>query len=325
MVGLTGATGYLGNVVARSLLQRNESVRMLVRSKERLLRVELPTETSVVGDLLDSDSLARCFDGCEAVVHAAALVSVDGSDADELRRVNIEGTRHVIEACLRVGVRRLVSVGSVEAFDLSAGGESVIEVDRLDPRRPILEYGRTKATAINDVLDADGADLATVVVSPTALLGPRDYRPSPMGRFIRAFLGRKLPAFVRGGFDFVDVRDVAAACISAVYSGVHGRHYPVSGRYLSVRELLEMLESVSGVPMPRVCIPDSLAMLFGTFSASLSPLFGRSAVITPEVVRLLLLDVRISSETAGAELGYRARDIRETVTDTVSWFRERTG
>ena len=319
MIGITGATGHLGYVVARSLIAQGETIRALARSAKRVETVGLPASSVIYGDLSDVESLRGCFQGCEAVIHAAAHISL-GHDRAKLQRTNVDGTVSVIEACRLEGVERLIAVGSVEAFDLSApvvGGHG----DRLDPVLPILAYGKSKAEAVNATLDANDSELATLVISPTAILGPWDFRPSRMGRFVRSFILRRLPAFVRGGFDIVDVRDVAGACIGAIRGGVPGTHYVVSGNYVEVRHLLEELEELSGVPKPPLEVPDRIGKLFAACSAFVVSLAGGTPLITPAAVSLLSKRIRVSSELARDDLHFHARELRTTVADTIAWFR----
>jgi dihydroflavonol-4-reductase len=323
MIGLTGGTGYLGNVIARSCIDLGRSFRALVRSEKKALSMGLSATSVVEGDLADPESLCRCFTDCDTVIHTAALISIDNLDAPELMNINLEGTQAVIDACIRSGVKRLVHVGSIEAFDL-AGGCRIGADGQVDPDKAILAYGRSKAMAINRVLDINGTVFSTIVLSPTAIIGPYDYGPSPMGRFIRAFLRRRLPAYVNGGFDFVDVRDVASACLQATESGKPGNHYVLSGSRLDVLQLLELLEEVSGVRKPVFLVPDGVTRVFAKANVRLSRMFGRSPIITTEAVRLLSLSAVVDSRPAIKDLNYRPRDIRETLEDTVNWFRART-
>ena len=323
MIGITGATGHLGNVIARTLVARGEPIRMLARSVDRAKEVGLEQSSVVYGDLSDDDSLRGCFEGCRTVIHSAAYISV-GRDTKALLRTNVDGTNSVIEACRFAGVGKLITIGSIEAFDLSrpiVGGSGV----RLDPDLPMLAYGRSKAIAVNATLDANDADLATVVISPTAILGPWDFRPSRIGRFVRSFISHRLPAYVRGGFDFVDVRDVADACIAAVQSGVAGAHYVVSGTYVDVRRLLELLEQISGVSKPALEVPDRIARLFAACSAFVVSVMGGTPLITPAAVKLLSKRISVTSEFARNDLRFHARSVDSTVADTVAWFRGEMG
>ena len=318
-VALTGGTGFLGNVIARKLIADNTTLHVLVRSADKLGDIGLHPAKVAVGNILDVDSLIDCFAGCDAVVHAAALISVHAGNRSELERVNVDGTANVIEACRRAGVRRLIAVGSIEAFDLAGGGD--ISTRKLDTDHSILPYGRTKSIAASLVLEANGDDLETAVISPTALIGPYDFGPSPMGRFVRTFLSRSLPASVPGGFYFLDVRDAASACVQAIARGEPGRHYIVSGPYLSVDELIELLSDSSGVPAPRIKVPRFLALAFAHVNVVVCDALGRSTLIAPEAVRILATEFELSCDPAISDLGFSARTMRETIADTVRWFR----
>lgn len=276
----------------------------------------------VVARLDDRASLERAVAGCEVVFGAAGRVSIGSKPDPELARVNTEGALNVAAACAVAGVGRLVHVASIEAFALSHGRYPITEERGLDPAHTLLAYGRSKADAALEIQKmALRRELDAVILCPTGFIGPFDYRLSPMGRMVLDFMHRKLPAYVRGGFDFVDVRDVAASMPLAAEKGHSGEIYLIGGEYVDVPRLMTLLESVAGVPAPRLCLPAALIAPFIPFvemyyrRRNISPRFTRDSLA------LLGLGVTVSTEKARRELGYSPRPVEESLRDTVDWFR----
>jgi dihydroflavonol-4-reductase len=185
----------------------------------------------------------------------------------------------------------------------------------------MMEYGRTKALAMEAVVEASRNGLDAVTCCPSAFLGPPDYRRSPMGGLVLDYLNRKLPAYVTGGFDFVDVRDVAAGIIAAATRGRSGGAYLLAGRYITVPELMEMLQQVTGVPKPRVCLPTRLTLPFTPVVEAYYRATGRSPRFTRYSLQILTLDVRVDASRAGKDLGYTTRPLEETIADLAAWYR----
>jgi nucleoside-diphosphate-sugar epimerase len=321
MVVVTGATGHLGTVLVTQLVDRGEEVRYITRNGTPR-GLEDSSAVPVTADLFDKEALVQAFEGASVVYHSAARISIMKGDWDELNRVNVEGTRVVLDAAREAGVRRFVLVGSIEAFPLEDGGDPITENAGFDPDRTVMEYGRSKALAMQVVVDAASNGMECLVCCPTAFIGPPDYRRSPLGQVIFDFLRGKLPAYVDGGFDFVDVRDVANGVICAGEKGESGRVYLLAGRYATVPELMEMIESESGIRKPALRIPSRALMpimpLIETYYriSGLSPRFTRSSL------QLLSLDVHADATRARTELGYTTRPLEETMADTVRWFME---
>ncbi len=323
MIALTGATGHLGSVLLERLAEREEDVRCVVRSPRRLR--DLPRNVEAVEAPLDDvEALTRAFRGARTVYHAAGLISLLPGRWEDLHRVNVEGTRCVAEAARSAEVKRLVYIGSIEAFPLDSSRFPVTERCDVDPDRTIMEYGRSKALAMRELLASAREGLECVVCCPTAFLGPPDHRLSAMGSLVLDCISGRLPVGIRGGFDFADVRDVADGVIRAgevpLPSAEPGRVYLLGGRYVSVPELLQLLESISGVPRPRVTVPLSILRAAAPAAEWYYRLFRRPARFTRANLRLLSLDLRVDSSRARRELGYTCRPIEETLADLVRWL-----
>ncbi len=319
---VTGATGHLGTALVRMLCDAGPHVRYIARPGSASRGLADTGAQRSESELHDVERLAEAMSGASVVYHAAGLISLVASDRDQLHRVNVEGTQTVLTAAVRAGVPRFVHVGSVEAFPLAGGRSPITEDHGVDPTHTILEYGRTKALGILHVLSAPTGETEVVVCCPSGLIGPPDYRGSEAGRVIVDFLNRRLPAYVNGGFDFVDVRDAAAGLIAASRRGRAGSIYLLAGSYVSIPQMMELLEQESGVPKPRVCLPVGLALPVAPVAEAIARLRGRRPWFTRGSLRIVSLGVQLDSSRARDELGYTTRPIRETIADAVAWYRD---
>ncbi len=231
-----------------------------------------------------------------------------------------EGTRSVLQAARAAGVGRFVHVGSIEAFPLEDGPRPITEAAGFSPDRTVMEYGRSKALGILEVLKAADDGMDCVVCCPTGFIGPPDYRLSPMGKVVHDYIHGKLPAYVDGGFDFVDVRDVAPGLIRAAEAGHRGRVYLFSGHYATVPSIMEMLERISGIRRPPVCLSIRFLLPFMPIVESFYRVSGRPPRFTRSSLQLLSLGIQVDSERARSELGYTTRPLEATLADTVHWF-----
>lgn len=343
-LALTGGTGHLGTVLAHTLLaHRNpdrelvtpqdaaadasppgSALRCVVRSGRRIPGLEEHEATGRLAyhelSLQDLAGLTRAFEGVSTVIHAAGLVSFMPGRRRELHRVNVEGTRRALLAAERAGVRRFLYVGSVEAFPLEHADGPVTEELPLDPGRTVMAYGWSKALAMQEVLGGSPATMERIVCCPTAFLGPPDYRGSPIGSFVRDTARGRLPVAISGGFDFVDVRDVATGILAAVERGRDGACYLLGGRYVTVPEMVRLVAAEAGVPGPAVTLPLRAVQPFTPLVEGYYALSGRPPRFTRSSLRLLSLGVRVDTRRAEAELDYHPRPIAETIRDTVAWF-----
>ncbi len=323
MVVITGASGHLGNTLVRAFLAENMPVRAVLRRLDPPSLAGLNVER-VEGNLFDASSLKRAFAGAEVVVHAAALISTMNGDRAALERTNIAGTRNVIEAALAKKVGRFVYVSSVEALDLHRAIVSDAEEDGFRPKSAVMTHGRTKAVATLEVLDAVRTRaLPAVVVAPSGIMGPYDFGTSLTGRLIRRFIHRRLPGYLDGAFDFVDVRDVAQGVMGAAQQGKIGSWYLLPGTLVSLPELMGLLAEVSGVPKPFLKVPPWLAIGYSSLGARVVRIMGGTPLYTPNSIRILQTGAALRPDRAISELGYRSRPLRETLADTVAWWRER--
>ncbi len=319
-VAITGAAGHLGAALARTLLERGSSVRALVHRDARGLQ-GLPVER-VDGDLASVESLCRAFAGADLVFHAAARISISRARSRELFATNAGGTRNVIAACRAAGVRRLVHFSSIEAlapFPLSSP---------IDEQRPLVDsparlpYSASKAEGERLVRAAASEGLDAIILNPTAIVGPFDYKPSLLGKALIAIVRGAIPALVDGGFDWVDVRDVAEGAVRAAETAPSGARYLLGGRWASLVELAALACEATGARPPGFIVPRALARAWAPVSTAFSRIAGRVPLFTSYTLETLHGNPRVSHALAERDLGYRPRDLGQTIRDTCRWFAE---
>lgn len=280
----------------------------------------LAVETSQ-GDLLDPGSLDRAFCGAQVVYHAAAHVSIASGDEALVRETNVVGTRHVVDACLRAGVQRLVHFSSIHALSAQPSGETIDESRPLANGRGVLPYDRSKADAEREVRSGIERGLDAVVVIPTAVLGPLDFRPSAMGRVALDLALGRLPVLVDGAFDWVDVRDVVHGSIRAAERGSKGDRFLLAGHRRTLRQLADAVQAVTGRRAPWLVLPMWLAQASAPFAAAWANVMGRSPRLTRASLQALRNHQWVSHALATRRLDYHPRPFEETIEATLAWFR----
>jgi dihydroflavonol-4-reductase len=317
-VAITGAGGHIGNNLSRALVHRGTSVKVLCHQDVRALK-DLPV-TRVYGNVLDPDSLQECFRDADVVYHLASVISIAGGAQGRVREVNEQGAHNVVEACLKSGIQRLVHFSSIHALEQKPLGET------LDETRPLVDktgsvYDQSKAEAERIVLEGVNDGLDAVIVSPTAIIGPHDYKPSLMGTGLIALYNGTLPALVPGGFNWVDVRDIVEGAIRICESGKIGERYLLAGTWADLTQLAEMVKSISGNPPPRFICPLWLARLGLPFIQAYTSLNGTRMLYTSESLAALAgANRNISSKKAEQVIMYQPRQLRVTLEDTFQWF-----
>ncbi|RLC63260.1 MAG: epimerase [Chloroflexi bacterium] len=322
MIVVTGATGHIGNVLVRELLAAGRPVRALVMpGDDQRPLADLDVEI-VYGDITDLSSLKTAFAGAELVFHLAGIVSIMPGMASMLERVNVGGMRYVIDACRACGVSRLVYTSSVHAIVEPPHGTVIDESLPFDPDQVLGDYARSKARATLLLLnEVRKGGLDAVICCPTGLIGPWDYGISNIGQLILDFASGHLKSYVRGAYDFVDVRDVARGLILAAEKGQSGRHYIFSGAQVQVPELMKELERNIGRPAPTYEIPFVIARAAGVLASIYYRLLRRRPVFTAYSIDVLRSNSLVSSARARNELGFTTRPWQESIHDHVEWFR----
>lgn len=319
---ITGAKGHLASTILRYLRKEPCLIRGLI----------LPTEegeddaqiTYYKGDVTQPASLEGIFSGTECnetiVIHAAGIVSISDGVTPMLYAANVEGTRNIIAQCERHGVKRLVYVSSVHAIPESDEKATISETDHFSPESVNGAYAKTKAEATQAVLDAARRGLDAVVVHPSGIIGPYNRGSNHIVQLIDMDISGKLPAGVVGGYDFVDVRDVAKGCLKAAERGRSGECYILSNRYFTVRELLECVRKTVGGSR-KICLPMGLARAFVPFFEWLAKVTHTRPLFTRYALSTIASNEHFSHDKAARELGYRPRDMRETIADTIAFLR----
>jgi len=323
MIAVTGATGHLGNALIRHFSQSNETIRAVVRKTSDVSFLKEFKPDFKEGNLRDVQSLIRAFTGARIVYHSAASISILPGQYANLSKDNIQGTENVITACLETGVDRLVFISSIEAIDWTSRKNEVNENSGFHPENCVSDYGKTKSESSLLVLSAVEDGLDAVITAPTAFIGPYDYRISLMGSLILDFVRGKLPGYVDGGFDFVDVRDAAAGTIAAGEKGRKGETYILGGEYCTVPEILTFLEEITGKRKPGIKFPLGLAFLAAKMTAKSSEKKKKSPKFTVDSLNILKAGPRINCEKAKKELDYSPRKIKESLQDAIAWFTEK--
>jgi dihydroflavonol-4-reductase len=317
---ITGASGHVGGNLARALVQKGVRPRVLVHRDTRAID-GLDVER-VGGDVLDGASLGRAFEGAGVVYHLAAHISIDGAQGGAVRRINVQGTRNVVEACLRSGVRRLVHFSSIHAISQFPRDRVIDENNPPSEPPRCHEYDFTKAEGERLVREGVERGLDAVILNPTGILGPHDYKPSPFGQVLLDLFNGRFPALVGGGFNWVDVRDVVEGAVAAVQKGRRGERYILSGHYVTLVDLAKLAEEISGAKAPRFTAPLWLAMIGAPFVTAWNRIRGGRPLYTTEAIETLRWNRNVSCAKAEKELGYRRKPIRETLEDTYRWFKE---
>lgn len=317
---VTGACGHIGANLVRALIDSGRPVRSLVHVHDRGI-AGLDTEL-VKGDVCDPESLYRAFRDAEVVYHLAGCISLSMKDWSKLEAINVIGTRNVVEACLKTGVRRLVHFSSIHALQQEPLSVPVDESRPLKESPGFPPYDRSKALGEIEVRRAIENGLDAVILNPTAVVGPHDYEPSYLGRAILDMARHKLPALVTGGYDWVDVRDVVSGAITAEKEGVCGTGYILSGHWLSLRDIADMVMEITGTPPPRLTVPLWLARLGVPVVSVMSKLSGKTPLYTSFSLKAVESNRNMSHEKADRELDYHPRPFRETLADTLQWFKD---
>jgi dihydroflavonol-4-reductase len=318
---VTGATGFVGAAVARALLGGQWQVRVLARRGSDRRNLQNLNVEVCEGDLGDSSSLEHAAQGCDGLFHVAADYRLGAPDPAELYRVNVEGTRKVLSAAYRAGIRRIVYTSSVATIGIPADGTPGDEQTANSLENMIGHYKRSKYLAEEVVREAAREGLPVVIVSPSTPVGPGDLKPTPTGQLVLDAAAGRMPAYVDTGLNIVHVDDVAAGHLLAYERGTPGERYILGGQDLSLREILEMIARLEGRKPPRVRLPYGLVLPIAYVAEGFARITGRRGRITLEGVRMSRKKMFFSSAKAARELGYRWRPPVQAFEDAIRWFR----
>lgn len=319
---VTGGSGFIGAHVVRVLLDRQHAVRCLVRAGSRLDNLAgLPVEVAE-GDLVRPGTLPAAVASCDWVMHCAADYRLGVRDPDALYRVNVEGTRNLLQAAADAGVTRFVHTSSVGALGLHADRTPANETSPVQLDDMIGHYKRSKFLAERVAEEWAARGLPVVIVNPSTPVGEMDIKPTPTGRIIVDFLRRRLPAYVDTGLNLVDVRDVAAGHLLAAEHGVPGDKYILGHENMTLREMLAALAEITGLPAPRWKLPGWLPWMAAGVSEATARLRGGTPAVSFEAVRMSRHHMYFDAGKAVTQLGLPQEPVRQALARAVDWFRE---
>ena len=319
---VTGATGFLGSHVARALSGQGAQLRLLVRASSNLRNLEGLNAETAIGDLRDPTSLEKAIAGCDAVFHVAADYRLWVRDPQEMYRSNVEGTRAILDAARKTGVRRVVHTSSVATIGFSSDGRAADEDSPVSLADMIGHYKRSKFMAEQLAMDAGRSGMQVVTVNPTTPVGEQDVKPTPTGRIVLDFLKRKFPAYVETGLNLVDVRECARGHLAAFEKGRTGERYILGGENLTLKQILDKLGQITGLPSPKVKLPYFFAFATGVVDEAITGrLLRREPRATVDTVRMGKKKMFATSAKAERELGWQLVPVDDALRRAVEWFR----
>ncbi|MGD0467583.1 MAG: NAD-dependent epimerase/dehydratase family protein [Terriglobales bacterium] len=348
---VTGATGFLGSHVARVLAEQGAQLRLLVRPTSDLRNLDgLKADRGVdgvIGDLRDAASIEKALSGCDVVFHVAADYRLWVRDPEEMYRTNVEGTRSLLEAARKQRVRRVVYTSSVAtmgftsnhaAAELRSAGRPGAAVPTqawaahtsapADENSPVSladmigHYKRSKFMAEQVAIEAARSGVDVVIVNPTTPIGERDIKPTPTGRIVVDFLKRKFPAYVETGLNLVDATECARGHVQALEKGRSGERYILGGENLTLKQILDRLAAITGLPSPTLKLPYIFALAAGVADEMVTGrVLGREPRVTIDAVRMGRKMMFVSSAKAERELGWRTVPVDGALRRSVDWFR----
>ena len=320
-VFLTGSTGFVGSHVARAYAAEGAELRLLTRATSNRAAIEGLSADLVVGDLRKPDLLRTALRGCDALVHVAADYRLWVRDPKEMYAANVDGTRELLRIAREEGVAKVVYTSSVATMGFKTDGSIVDESTPVSLNDMIGPYKRSKFMAEQEAIAAAKAGQHVMILNPTTPIGPGDAKPTPTGRIVVDFLNRKFPAYVDTGLNLVDVREVARMHVVALDRGTPGDRYILGGENLTLKQILDRMSAITGLPSPKRKVPHAVAMTFAFFDESITgKLRGKEPRATVEAVRMGKKFMFASSAKAERELGFKAVPIYNALRSSIEWF-----
>ena len=322
-VFITGATGFVGAHVARMYAAEGAVLRLLTRKSSRLDSLAGLDAETVVGDLREPASLRSALEGCDALVHVAADYRLWVRDPQEMYAANVDGTRELLRMAREVGVQRVVYTSSVATMGFKSDGTIVNEDTPVSLDDMIGHYKRSKFIGEQEAIKAARAGQHVMILNPTTPIGPGDAKPTPTGRIIVDFLNKKFPAYVDTGLNLVDVGEVARMHVIALDRGTPGERYILGGENLTLKQILDRMSAITGLPSPTMRVPHAVAMGFALFDETITgKLRGKEPRATVEAVRMGKKMMFASSAKAERDLGFKVLAIYNSLRAAIDWFVE---
>ncbi len=320
-VFITGATGFVGGHVARAYAAEGASMRLLTRSSSNLAGIAGIAAETVVGDLRQPEALRSALSGCDVLVHVAADYRLWVRDPEEMYAANVHGTRELLKLAREVGVSRVVYTSSVATMGFKTDATIVDETTPVSLANMIGHYKRSKFLAEQEAISAARAGQHVMILNPTTPIGPGDAKPTPTGRILVDFLNRNFPAYVDTGLNLVDVTEVARMHVAALLRGTPGERYILGGENLTLKQILDRLSTMTGLPSPTVKVPHAVAMAFAFYDENFNgKLRGKEPRATVEAVRMGRKMMFATSAKSERELGFRILPVYPALRAAVDWF-----
>jgi dihydroflavonol-4-reductase len=307
--------------VARSYAAEGASLRLLTRQTSRLDSLADIDAEMVTGDLREPEKLRSALVGCDALVHVAADYRLWVRDPDQMYAANVTGTRELLKLACEVGVQRVVYTSSVATMGFKSDGTIVDEESPVSLTDMIGHYKRSKFLGELEAIKAARAGQHVMILNPTTPIGPGDSKPTPTGRIIVDFLNKNFPAYVDTGLNLVDVAEVARMHVVALERGTPGERYILGGENLTLKQILDRMSAITGLPSPTVKVPHAVAMAFAFFDENITgKLRGKEPRATIEAVRMGKKMMFASSSKAERELGFQVVPIYNALRAAIEWF-----
>ncbi len=319
---VTGATGFVGSHVAHAAAAQGANLRLLTRVTSNLAAIaDLPQAECILGDLRHPDSYKSALQGCDALLHVAADYRLWVPDPADMYRSNVDGTRDLLRLAAEAGIPRVVYTSSVATMGFQKDGTIVDEQTPVGEADMIGHYKRSKWLAEQTVLAAARAGQHVICLNPTTPIGPADRKPTPTGRIVVDFLKGKFPAYVETGLNLVDVDEVARMHLVALERGTPGERYILGGENLTLKQILDKMSAISGLPSPNLKVPHAVALLFAFFDETVTgKLRGKEPRATMEAVQMGRKRMWASSAKAERDLGFSVLPVYRALRSAMEWF-----
>lgn len=322
-VFITGATGFVGSHVASRYSAEGARLRLLTRSTSRTDTLAGLDAEIVTGDLRQPQSLRSALEGCDALVHVAADYRLWVRDPQQMYAANVDGTRELLRLAREAGVQRVVYTSSVATMGFKSDGSIVNEDTPVSLADMIGHYKRSKFLGEQEAIKAAHAGQHIMILNPTTPIGPGDVKPTPTGRIIVDFLNKKFPAYVDTGLNLVDVDEVARMHVAALDRGKPGERYVLGGENLTLKQILDRMSAITGLPSPTMKVPHAVAMTFAFFDETITGrMLGKEPRATVEAVRMGKKMMFASSAKAERDLGFKVLPIYNALRSAIDWFVE---
>lgn len=320
-VFITGATGFVGSHVARTYASEGALLRLLTRQTSRLELLSGINADMVLGDLREPENLRSALVDCDALIHVAADYRLWVRDPAQMYAANVDGTRELLKIAREVGVQRVVYTSSVATMGFKTDGSIVNEDTSVSLADMIGTYKRSKFLGEQEAIRAAKSGQHVMILNPTTPIGPGDTKPTPTGRIIVDFLNKKFPAYVDTGLNLVDVAEIARMHVVALEKGTPGERYILGGENLTLKQILDRMSSITGLPSPTMKVPHSVAMAFAFFDENITGrLRGKEPRATVEAVRMGKKTMFASSAKAERELGFKVIPVYHALRSAIDWF-----